>query len=96
MPRRRKLTDAAVRKIYTSPDTAKALSARHGVSVNMVYLIRSGRAHGRLTDGLAAPRRAQGRRASSARDVKINVKALADALLERLAARLVGRRRLKS
>ena len=43
MPRRQKLSDDAVRKIYTSKDSAKELSTQYGVSVNTVYLIRQGR-----------------------------------------------------
>jgi len=82
-----------VRKIFTSKETAKALSTHHGVSVNMVYLIRSGRAHGKLTEGLPAPRRTRGRRATYARDVKIDIKALANAVVDGLVARLAGRRR---
>ena len=96
MPRRRKLTNAAVRNIFTSQETAKALGARYGVSINMIYLIRSGRAHGKITAGLPAPKRTRGRRAAVVRDVKIDVKALADALIERLATRLMGRRRRKA
>lgn len=88
MPRRRKLTNAAVRKIFKSDETAKALGAHHGVSQNMIYLIRSGRAHQKLTNGLAAPTRKRGRGSSRVSDVQIDIKALANALVDRLIARL--------
>ena len=62
MARRGKLKPAAVRNIFKSAETAKALGARYGVSQNMIYLIRSGRAHHKLTNGLAAPTRTRDRR----------------------------------
>ena len=92
MPRKRKLTPAAVRKIYQSDETAKVLGSRHGVSQNMVYLIRSGRAHQRTTKGLVAANPPRGRRpAFSAASAKIDIDALADALIKRIVARLRAR-----
>lgn len=44
------------------------------------------------TKGLAAPRRTRGRRSSSTGDVKIDINALADELLDRLMARIRLRR----
>ena len=92
MARTRKLTPAAVRKIFSSSETAKALSDRYGVSQNMIYLIRSGRAHKALTKGLATPKRSRGGRPkSSVIGTKGAIDALADALLDRLIARFRGR-----
>ena len=88
MPRKRKLTQAAVRSIFNSNETAKTLGARYGVSQNMIYLIRSGRAHQRLTNGLPARKRQRPGRLSSAANMKIDINALADALLDRIIARL--------
>lgn len=88
MARTRKFTNAAVRKIFKSDETAKALGARHGVSQNMIYLIRSRRAHQEITNGLAAPLRTRGRGRRRATDVEIDIKALANALADRLIARL--------
>jgi hypothetical protein len=91
MPRKRKLTPAAVRRIFKSNETAKALGTRYGVSQNMIYLIRSGRAHQGLTKGLPARDRQRRGRPATAANVNIDIKALADALLDRLIARLRSR-----
>ena len=88
MPRKRKLTPAAVRRIFKSAGSAKALAERYGVSTNLVHMIRQGRRHEKITAGLAAPKRVGGRKASRPAEVKIDIRALADALLERLIARL--------
>ena len=56
MPRRQKLSAVAVRKIYTSKETAKSLSARYGVSANSVYLIRQGRRRPDVTGAFTTPR----------------------------------------
>jgi len=82
MPRKRKLTPAAVRRIFKSNETAKTLGTRYGVSQNMIYLVRSGRAHKKLTKALAGSKRSRGS------DLKIDINALADALLDRIIARL--------
>jgi hypothetical protein len=91
MARKRKLTPATVRKIFKSAETGKALSAQFGVSQHMIYLIRSGRAHQKTTSGLEASKRARGRKASRTPTAKIDVNALADALLDRIMARFFGR-----
>ncbi len=91
MARKGKLGSAAVRKIFKSVETAKALGSRYGVSQNMIYLIRSGRAHQKVTGGLAAPKRTRGRRSAQAPDARIDINKLADALLNRIVARLRGR-----
>jgi len=51
-------------------------------------MVRQGRRHQKITAGLAAPKRTRGRKASRAPEVKIDINALADALLGRLIARL--------
>jgi hypothetical protein len=92
MPRKRKLTPVAVRKIFASSETAKSLGERYGVSQNMIYLIRSRRSHKALTKGLVAPKRSPGGRPkSSVVGTKGAIDALADALLDRLIARFRGR-----
>jgi hypothetical protein len=91
MPGRGKLSPAAVHKIFKSTDTAKVLGARHGVSQQMVYLIKSGRVHKKLTSGLTAPPRTRGRRTARKPDVRSDINALADALLKRIIARLKRR-----
>ena len=99
MARLRKLTPASIRDIFKSDETAKALGARYGVSQHMIYLIRSGRAHRNLTHRMPVQKRGRGRPASAKSGKvsaglgaieQINVKALADALLDRFMARLLG------
>jgi len=100
MARLRKLTPAAIRDIFKSGETAKALGVRYGVSQHMIYLIRSGRAHRSLTNRMPVQKRGRGRPASAKKGraasvgraelAGINVKALADALLDRFMARLLG------
>jgi hypothetical protein len=90
MPRRRKLTPAAVRNIYKSTETAKTQAERFGVSANLVYMIRQGRRHQGLTKGIAAPVRKRGRRsANPGGGMDLNV--LADRIIDRLVARLKAR-----
>ncbi len=86
MARRGKLTPSAVRKIFKSEATAAALSSQYGVSQNMIYLIRSGRAHQRITGTLTPAKTRLSRQA--ARGSRIDINALADALLDRLVKRL--------
>lgn len=103
MARLRKLTPGAIRGIFKSKETAKALGARYGVSQHMIYLIRAGRAHRHLTDSMPVRKRTRGRPAGinpahSARTVRaggapINLTALADALLDRFMVRLLGSKR---
>ena len=82
MDHRRKISDSQIRAIFKSPETAKALGRRFGVSEQMIYLIRSRRVHDRITKGLkrgTAPRPAS---------TKIDTAALADAIIDRLVKRL--------
>jgi hypothetical protein len=80
--RRRKISDSQIRTIFKSPEPAKALGSRFGVSEQMVYLIRSRRVHNRITKGL---KRGTAIRTASA---KIDTVALADAIIDRLIRRL--------
>jgi hypothetical protein len=80
--RRRKISDSQIRAIFKSPETAKALGRRFGVSEQMVYLIRSRRVHDQITKGL---KRGMPIRPVSAR---IDTVALADAIIDRLLRRL--------
>lgn len=85
MDRRRKISDSQIRTIFKSPETAKALGRRFGVSEQMVYLIRSRRVHNQVTKGL--------KRGTAVRPVstKIDTVALADAIIDRLIRRLRAR-----
>lgn len=82
MDRRRKITNSQIRKIFRSPETAKALGRRFGISEQMIYLIRSRRVHHGITRGL--------KRGTTSRSVspKIDTVALADAIIDRLIKRL--------
>lgn len=82
MDRRRKISDTQIRTIFKSPETAKALGRRFGVSEQMVYLIRSRRVHDRVTKGL---KRGMPMRPAA---TKIDTVALADAIIDRLLRRL--------
>jgi len=82
MDHRRKISDSQIRAIFGSPETAKVLGSRFGVSEQMIYLIRSRRVHRDLTKGLVRGRPA--RQASP----KIDAAALADAIIDRLIKRL--------
>jgi hypothetical protein len=97
MPRRkgpRRLTPETVRGIFKSLEPAKKIAARHGVSVNLVYLIQARRIHKSTTESIRAPRRLRRRgRAASARSgtVRIDLDRLADRIVKRLIRRLKGR-----
>ena len=82
MDRRRKMSDSQIRAIFKSPETAKTLGRRFGVSEQMIYLIRSRRVHRDLTKGLA-----RGRPARPA-STKIDTIALADAIIDGFIKRL--------
>ena len=88
MPRRQKLSDAAVRKIYASKDSAKELSTQYGVSVNTVYLIRQGRRRQDVTGASAARRVGARRQVRRPAERPVDINALADAVIDRLLKRL--------
>ncbi len=96
MPRRQKLSDAAVRRIYASKNSAKELSTQYGVSVNTVYLIRQGRRRQDVTGASTArsvkPSTArgvkQGRQVRRPAERQVDINALADAVIDRLLKRL--------
>jgi hypothetical protein len=91
MARPKKLTPAAVRSIFKSTGSAPTIAKQFGVSANLVYLIRNGRIHKKVTGAMAAPARARGRRGSADTAANINVNALADAIIDRLSVRLFSR-----
>ena len=55
MARPKKLSPAAVRKIFKSKEPARVIASRFKVSENLVYLIRAGRVHRAVTGQLKAP-----------------------------------------
>jgi hypothetical protein len=84
MARKSKLRPAQIRQIYRSTETAKALGTRYDISQQMIYLIKGGRVHKRITKGLT-------RRSKSApahTQATIDIDALADAIVNRLIKRL--------
>lgn len=85
MDRRRKINDSQIREIFKSPERASALSKRFRISEQTIYLIRSGREHRGITQGL--------KRGTATRAPAVNVDtiALADAIIDRLIKRLRGR-----
>jgi hypothetical protein len=89
MARAKKLRPAAVRTIFTSTEPAPKLASRYKVSANLVYLIRQGKIHKAVTQGLHPP--ARGRRQDAMRNRGIDTKALADAIIDRFLARLFSR-----
>jgi hypothetical protein len=91
MPRKRKLTPTAVRKIFKSREIAAAIAPQYGVSAGMIHMIRQGRRYHEITEGIIAPKRARGRQKSLTVNPKVDIDALADAVLDRLIARLRGR-----
>jgi hypothetical protein len=87
MARKRKLTSPQIRRIFQSPKTAKALSLQFAISPQMIYLIRSGRYYGGITRGLKrATKDARGVQRSLGSRIDLN--ALADAIIDRLIKRL--------
>jgi hypothetical protein len=90
MPRKRKLTPAAVRKIFKSRETAAAIAPQYGVSAGMIHMIRRGRRYHEITEGIIPPKKTRGRQKSLTANPNFDVDALADAILDRLIARLRG------
>ena len=99
MARPGKLTPAAVRAIFKSTESAPKVAGRFGVSTNLVYLIRQRKIHKKVTATLASPSRANGRSRRVPSASGVDVKSLADAIIDRLIARLssrAGRRLLRA
>ncbi|HUK58754.1 MAG TPA: hypothetical protein VLV50_05935 [Stellaceae bacterium] len=100
MARAKKLKPATVRTIFKSTESAPKVAARFGVSTNLVYLIRQGKIHKKVTARLARPVRTTLRgRPSSIGSTNINIKVLADAIIDRLVARFFSsaiRQRLRA
>jgi hypothetical protein len=91
MARPKKLTPAAVKSIFKSSDPAAKVGARFGVSTNLVYLIRSGRIHKKITSTMSAPAKAPAKQRAATIAAGINMNALADAIIDRLMARLFAK-----
>lgn len=91
MARPKKLTPAAVRSIFKSTEPATKVGPRFGVSTNLIYLIRSGRIHKKITSNLAVPKKAKGRQRAATIAANIDMDALADAIIDRLMARLFSK-----
>jgi hypothetical protein len=90
MPRKRKLTPAAVRKIFKSREIAAAIAPQYGVSAGMIHMIRQGRRYHEITEGLIAPKKPRGRHKSLTANPKFDIDALAGAIVDRLIARIRG------
>jgi hypothetical protein len=88
MDRRRKVSDQAIRQIFVSREPASALGRRFHISEQMIYLIRSRRAHASLTNAL---RRDTTNLKKQPVLTNTDIAALADAIIERLVNRLAGR-----
>ena len=86
MARKSKLRPAQIRQIYRSQETAKALGERYGLSPQMIYLIKSGRAHDKITRGVKRGTRKVARRKT--KEAALNINALADAIIDRVIKRL--------
>lgn len=82
MDKRRKISDPDIRQIFKSSEPAPVLGKRFGISEQMIYLIRSGRVHARITQGI---QKAPARQAAAS---NVDTIALADAIIDRLIARL--------
>jgi transposase-like protein len=87
MARPKKLKPAAVRKIFKSTGSASTVAKEFGVSANLIYLIRGGRVHKQITGTMASPGRGQRRGVLPASVANIDVKRLADAIIDGLIAR---------
>ena len=88
MARAKKLTPAAARAIFKSTESAPKVAARFGVSTNLIYLIRQGKIHKKVTAKLATPSRVNGRSRLAPSVANIDIKSLADAIIDRFMARL--------
>ena len=88
MPRKSKLSAAIVRKIYTSKEGVKDLAERYGVTPNYIYAIRQGRSRKDVTGAPIATKVRRGRKAIPASEGGMDINALADALIDRIVARL--------
>jgi transposase-like protein len=88
MARARKLTPAAVRAIFKSTESAPKVASRFGVSTNLVYLIRQEKVQKKVTAKLATPSRANSRSRRVPSVPNIDVRSLADAIIDRFMARL--------
>ncbi len=88
MPRKSKLSPAAIRRISASKESAKDLAARYGVTAGYIYAIRRGRGRKDVTVAPPTAKVRRGQKPIRARNGEIDINALADALVDRLIARL--------
>ena len=96
MAKLRKLTPAKIRHIYKSTSSARLLAAACGVSPHMIYLIRSGRAHGGVTQGLKRVKLHRGRPNGHAKpservtafNISYSISSIAKAVVNEFIARL--------
>lgn len=88
MPRKSKLSPAAVSRICASKESAKDLAARYGVTASYVYSIRRGRGRKDVAGAPPAAKVRRGQKPIRARNGEMDINALADALVDRLIARL--------
>jgi hypothetical protein len=91
LARRRKLTPKAVRAIFKSLESAPQAARQFKVSTQLVYLIRAKRIHKAVTARLKAPMRVARGQKIPRPAFKIDIRALADAIVESLAKRLRAR-----
>jgi hypothetical protein len=89
MARAKKLKPAIVRTIFKSAEPAPKVAERFGVSANLVYLIRQGKIHKTVTANLTRPERTSRRGRPPSAVSNINIKLLADAIIDRFMARLL-------
>ena len=90
MARARKLTPTAVRAIFQSTDSGPKVAARFHVSTNLVYLIRQGKIHRKITASLDPSPRVSGRMRGADHLDSIDKNILADAIIDRFLARLLS------
>jgi hypothetical protein len=90
MARQKKLSPQAVRTIFKSKERAADIAKQFKVSQNLVYLIRARRIHSRVTNRLKEPERPR-RGRPSGQNARIDVKQLANAIVQQLVRRLRGK-----
>jgi hypothetical protein len=88
MARARKLTPAAVRAIFKSTESAPKVASRFDVSANLVYPIRQGKIHKKIIAKLVSPSRTKRRPRPAPSVANLNMKAVADAIIDGFIAQL--------
>jgi hypothetical protein len=88
----KRLSPATVRAIFRSKEPASGLAAKHGVSVNLVYLIQQRKIHKAITESIRKPIRKRKSRTTSLQvsaGPRIDVRALADRVAELVTKRVL-------